>query len=578
MALGFFVAATGCQRDDGYFGNTKPPPGQHFVYVNAIEPSSLDPAVSMLSAENNIWQSLLEGLVNAHPITGEPIAGMATHYEVSPNGCQYTFFLRGHPRPRGSRLPNIDALPKEFSHGVLAPPDSLPAHWSDGSIVTAHDFVYAWRRLVDPKFAYITASDLSIVENGAEITAGKRTPEQLGVQAVDDFTLIVHLQSPVPYFLALARGWPPVPRRTVESFYADGRENDWTKPANFVGNGPFVLSEWRPYDRVTIRKSPTWYLADLVRLDDVTFLPVGAGAASVSLFRSGAAQALFAQAMPSSIVPALRSKSEFVTTPGWGIWSLAMNLRDPPFDNPVLRIAMNMAIDKSALASFSGTEPLKHLTTPASGYSPQESIFTTIGGKRYDILAYNPDAAREALTAAGYPGGKAPTGRTLGFDIWTIPNESYIELAQIIAYQLSQNLNVQARVSTAEGSVLWDGQFASHFSGMELTEDGRNYGDPYAFLGYMPSPGSGYILGWEGTAYFSALEAANGTLEPAARLKRLADCEAMLMQDMPIIPLMREQSNYLLKPYVCGWTQNPGGDKYFMYVWIDHDWQKGKTP
>ena len=120
-----------CHRDLRYLGNTKPPLTQRLVYANAAEPATLDPDLVAMGQDVNIQQCLFEGLVVNNPLTSQPIAGMATHYEVSADGKEYTFYLRGHPHPKGTRLTDIGALPPEFSHGVHAPPDSTPARWSD---------------------------------------------------------------------------------------------------------------------------------------------------------------------------------------------------------------------------------------------------------------------------------------------------------------------------------------------------------------------------------------------------------------------------------------------------------------
>ena len=147
------LALAGCATASPYFGRTTPPASQRLVYSNGEEPSSLDPAQSVGSKSEIIMTALLDSLTAFDPLTLQPAAALATHYHVDTGGTQYTFFLRGHSKPRGIRLPNTDSLPREFSRGRKAPPDRIPALWSDGAPITAHDFVYSWRRFVDPATA-----------------------------------------------------------------------------------------------------------------------------------------------------------------------------------------------------------------------------------------------------------------------------------------------------------------------------------------------------------------------------------------------------------------------------------------
>src|SRR5262249_55224524 len=148
---------------------------------------------------------------------------------------------------------------------------SIPARWSDGQTITAHDFVYSWRRAVDPKTAASLADYLSPLRNAAAILAGKRPPYDLGVEAPDDFTLRLQLDTPAPYLLQLLRHtiYYPVPSHVVEKARAEGRETQWTRPGTIVSNGPFVLAEWRPYDFIKVRKNPNYYQAALVRLEEI---------------------------------------------------------------------------------------------------------------------------------------------------------------------------------------------------------------------------------------------------------------------------------------------------------------------
>ena len=147
------LALAGCATASPYFGRTIPPRSSRLVHSNGEEPGTLDPAQAVGANSEIIIGTLLDSLTALDPVKLEPAAGLATHYEVDGRETRYTFFLRGHPKPRGTRLPNRDSLPAEISRGRNAPPDRIPAVWSDNTPITAHDFVFSWRRFADPATA-----------------------------------------------------------------------------------------------------------------------------------------------------------------------------------------------------------------------------------------------------------------------------------------------------------------------------------------------------------------------------------------------------------------------------------------
>src|SRR5216684_2981884 len=184
------LALAACANGGEYFGRAEPPHRQRLAFQISADPDTLDPAKTQNGSEEFILPSLFEGLVTLHPTTLEPLAGIATDYEVNSDHTRFTFYLRGNPKPRGIRLPNAGRNP-------------MPARWSDGRAITAHDFVYSWGRVVDPNTGAMMAGFLYCIRNAEEINAGKHPVNGLAVRAVDDFTLQVELRAPTPYFLLL---------------------------------------------------------------------------------------------------------------------------------------------------------------------------------------------------------------------------------------------------------------------------------------------------------------------------------------------------------------------------------------
>lgn len=224
QALAAPLAFTACGRRDPYFGKSTPPGRQCLVYEIGGEPSSFDPTAALGGSEFYIMPALLEGLLSEDPWTRELTAGLATHYEVDAALTEFTFFLRGHPSRRGTQLP-----------GAATPCD--PALWSDGRRVTVDDFVYGWRRLVDPAnggngFLYPLA-------NAKEIIEAKSRPETLGVHADDDFTFPVRLRAPTAHFLRVAGMYfnCAVPRHAIEQY-----GSAWVEAARMPSCGPLFFT------------------------------------------------------------------------------------------------------------------------------------------------------------------------------------------------------------------------------------------------------------------------------------------------------------------------------------------------
>lgn len=248
VALSGAAGLAACAPAGGdYFGNTTPPSSSTLFHSLGGEPDTLDPANSAGGMEFWVIPALLEGLTQCHPRLPQPMAALATHYERLRTQDQFTFYLRGHNNPRGVQLPAFESLPAEFTRGQKSASDSAPARWSDGRVITAHDFVYAWRRFLDPATAAPLAYQLYYLHNGEEVNTGKRAPDALGVRAPDDFTFQVDLRSPTPFFLELITQYitAAVPRQAIEAARHRGNEASWTEPGRMVVSGPFCLRSWR---------------------------------------------------------------------------------------------------------------------------------------------------------------------------------------------------------------------------------------------------------------------------------------------------------------------------------------------
>ena len=300
-----------------YFGTTAPPASRRLVHTLAGEPGTLDPAKSTGGYEFYVIPALFEGLTQYHPRLPEPMSALATHYECSPQQDQFTFYLRGHPAPRGIRLPMPTVCPPSLLVGRKTAPGAIPARWSDGTVITAEDFVYSWRRLLAPETTAPMAYQLFYVRNAEDIYNGKRGLHELGVRALDDFTFQVDLRSPTPFFLQLITVYwfCAVPRQAVDAAKQSGDESSWTEPEHIVVSGPFELREWRRYEIITTIRNPRYYDASMVGLDELSFIPVNDGTTAVNLYRSGAVATMPGFSFPPLFTTALGRKKIFTLNP-----------------------------------------------------------------------------------------------------------------------------------------------------------------------------------------------------------------------------------------------------------------------
>jgi ABC-type oligopeptide transport system substrate-binding subunit len=573
----FVLSLTACQSRDGYFGRVTKPTARRLVVENQVEPASLDPHFMFNWQDFAIADALFDGLVGLDPETLQPTAAIATHYVRNEDATRYVFYLRGHPQPRGIRLRNTDDLREEFRTGTLkedlarghsAPADSVPARWSDGAPVTAHDFVYSWRRLFDPKTASPVAGFSIFILNSEAILAGKRPSQDLGVRALDDWALEVLLARPTDYFLTTLDIWQmfPVPRQAIEAAEARGAPGSWTMPGHIVTDGPFTLAEWRPSESLTVRRNPDYWEADLTGLDEIVFLPIADNLVNINLYRSGEADTLL---IPPAYKPPLRNMRDHGEMPQLDVHYIQFNTRQPPLDNVLLRYALNMATDKTEAAKvYNGNQrPARTFGVPALGYQPPGTVPVTIRGRTYDVISYDPPAARELLAKAGFPGGMRQDGQRLRLDLAYASSYPVAEdLVEVLRRQWSDNLGIDLRISKLDAaqyfSALLNGQYQAGYNNYVSLPDPTSY-----LLAFQLEEALGTF--WRPPAFATLLEEALSTVDRTARLKKLVDGDRMITEGMPVIPLIFDSADFMRKPYVRGLPMNVSSMYRFKYAWVE---------
>lgn len=552
-----FGAAAACAMLSSGCGTARRKLGW-ITYLLRMPPGTLDPAKSD-GSEGWIIKALFEPLLQQHPVSQAPIAGLATHYKVDRDGTRYTFYLRGHGAPEGVKLPGTESLPPEFSRGRRSPPDHIPACWSDGVPVTATDVVFTWRRYLTPETGSLFTAYLDFVKGAKEVRSGKRPPEELAMRVLDGFSFEVELEAPAAHLLQLCYSvsTTPVPRHAIEAARRRGREESWIEPAHIVTSGPFLLQETRLRERTVVVRNPHYFEAGLTGIEGIEFVAAD-GAVVLNLFRAGMADAMDGRALPLQLAPSLRNRGDFRVAPAAANHNWRINSKRAPLDNVLLRYALNMATDKDATARFLGTGqmPAKCRVPPLDGYRSPDRLLVDIDGVKCDVLAFDPRTARQLWNKAAPPSG-------FPLPIYHPPLHDSSILAEILRSQWRSHLGIKATAVPFEayGSVMQDGDFTG------VAEDSwmGDYPDPTNFLDLYKSP----YPNWSDEKYDVTLAAASTTADPVLRMERLAACEANLLRGMPFIPLYFDAWVYLESSRLHGMALNRGGIPVFKYAWID---------
>jgi oligopeptide transport system substrate-binding protein len=494
---------------------------------NQNEPTTLDPNLIDAATDQNIATALFEGLTVLDEATSQPLPGVAERWDVSPDGLVYTFHLRA------------------------------AARWSNGDPVTAQDFAYSFQRILTPAFAAVYAYMLWPIKGAEEFNAGKLANfSDVGVRVVDAGTLQLTLARPTPYLLALAahNTWMPVPRATVEKFgrMAD-RDTAWTRPGNLVGNGPFLLTEWRPGARLIAGKNPHYWDAAHNRLERVIFFPIEKAETEELNFRAGQLHITFS--LPPTKIPVYRKEASgsLRLDPLLNFLYINFNTTKPPFQDPRVRRALALAVDRAAICQtvFSGArQPAESVTPPGcGGYDPP-------AGQRRD-----PAAARALLAAAGFPGGRGLPP----LPMQVLNDDKTPKVAEALQQMWLRELGVHITIEPYEQKTwLQNQQSLAHTLGL-LTWT-ADFADPVTFLGTYRTGGGNNWTGWGNPAYDDLLNQAAHSASPAARFALFRQAETLLLAEAPISPVVFGARTYLIHPAVRNWVPAPLGVHRYQLV------------
>jgi len=521
-----FVAGCASRETPVAIGNRE----QILHLGNLSEPKDLDPHIVTGVTEQNILSALLEGLVAEDPCDLHPVPATAATWDVSEQGRVYTFYLRRE------------------------------AKWSNGDPVKAQDFVFAFNRILSPGLGAPYAYMLFCLTNAESYYRGQITDfSKVGARALDDHTLELRLTSPVSYFLALLshQSWFPVHPPTILKWgRMDQIGTPWTRPGNFVGNGPFVLKEWEPGSRIVVRRSDTYWDRDRVRLREVQFWAIGDHQIEERAFRAG--QLHVTGTVPIDMLQFYRDRypERLRLAPYFGTYYYLLNVRRPPLDDVRVRRALALAINREQIVRYitrAGEDPAYNFTPPGvAGYVPRAR------------LTGDPVTARALLAEAGFPGGRGFPKLQLLYNT----SEAHERIAQAIQQMWKDNLGITIELVNME----WKVYVAQTQSGKyDLARAGwiGDYPDPNTFLDMWVTGGGNNRTGWSNPLYDSLIREAAREQDPAARLELFQQAEKILMDEVPIIPIYFYRSKALVHPAVKGWFPNLLGRHPLKYVYLE---------
>lgn len=484
---------------------------------NLSEPNDLDPHVITSHQDSNIVATLFEGLALYDAKTAEPTPGVAERWETSADNLTWTFHLRRN------------------------------AKWSNGDPVTAHDFVFAYRRILTPSLAAEYASLLYVLKNGQALNSGKLSDfNQLGARAVDDHTLALTLENPVPYLPTMIchAAWYPVHRATLEKHGGlDKRGSAWTRAGNHVGNGAFMLEEWKPHQYIRVKKSPAYWDNAAVKLNAAVFYPIESEDAEERSFRSG--QLHVTSTMPLSKVPVYRAeKSPFYNPHVFlATFFLRFNVEKPPLNDPRVRRALSLAIDRERFVR----DVLKGGQTPAGHLTPPETAGFTANSKN----TFNPELAKKLLAEAGFPEGKGI--KKLGY-LYNSTEANRI-IAEALQQMWNRTLGIDIALENQESRVQAVSMRSGNYEVARYAWVG-DYLDPSTFLELMTGDSGNNMTRWRNAEYDRLYAEASRTADNQRRYEIYQRLEEIIAEEAPIAPIYFYARNNLRRPEVKGWYGN----------------------
>lgn len=503
-------------------------PNQQIVINNGSEVASLDPHKTEGVPESNIILNLLDGLVNTDN-AGNVVPGVAESWQ-NQQGKVWIFTLRNN------------------------------AKWSDGKPVTAHDFVYSWRRLADPKTAspyasYLQAAHFTNIDN---VLDGNMPPDQLGVKALDDRHLQITLSEPVPYLVAM------LAHTAMKPVYAPAIKQwgeAWTRPGHYVGNGAYTLSDWVVNEKIVLKRNPLYWNNARTVIEQGTFLPISSENSDINRYRSGGTD-ITNSAVPPEMFKRLQGElgDQVKVSPLLCTFYYEINNKKPPFNDPRVRAAIKMTLDRDIIANKimgQGQIPAYSLTPPfTAGMTLSPPAWSEQSQQQRN------EQAKKLLAEAGFD-AKNPLRFTLLYNTSDQNKKQAIAAASMWQKNLGATVNLQNQ----EWKTLLETRHQAQYDVVRATWC-ADYNEPSTFLNMLISNASINTAFYSSENFDRLMAQSLNASDEAQRAALYQQAETQLDKDSPIVPVYYRVSVRLVKPWVGGFTGNDPQDmtdlKYYF--------------
>lgn len=480
---------------------------------NGGDPGSLDPALAEDLHAFNVLLDLYEGLLTV-AADGSIAPGVAESWTVSPDGREYHFQLRANAR------------------------------WTNGARVVAQHFVHGFRHAVRPASRSPNAFLFAPVANFQAVLDGALSPEALGIRAEGDDRVVIELARPAAWFptvLTMPIAMPRLPGIHDEAA-------SFSVPARFVGNGPYQLEEWSPGGAIRLRRSETYHAADSVAFESVHFVPVTDPATEFKLYRAGELD-VTATIAPSEFAALQKDrKDEVQVAPGLGLYYLAFDLSEPPFDDPMLRRALSLAIDRERLVGMLGRGELAAFGLVPPGVRSHEPFLPEW---RTEDRASREQRAREAFAASAHRDDATPVIR-LAYDAGDVHQKVALSVRsmwqEVLGLEVSlQQLEWKAYLDLRGDRAAWQV--------MRFVWVG-DYDDASSFTDLFVSGGAQNLPGYANPRYDGLVAQATARGDDPDRRRLLKAAEQMLLEDHAIVPLYFMTNKHLVSDRISGFLPN----------------------
>ncbi len=509
LSFGMILGACGGKSDGD--GSSSGEDAKQEITMNAkSEPPSMDPALATDTTSGWVMDHVFEGLYTRDK-DGKTVPGLAEEAEISEDGKTHTFKIRED------------------------------AKWSDGTPLTANDFEFAWKHVLNPNTGSSFAFYLYYIEGAEEYNKGEGTVEDVAVKALDERTLEVTLNAPLGYFDTLLTMWTfyPVKEELVSS------DENWAAEADtYVSNGPFKMTGWSHDSELTIEKNAEYYNEDEVKLDKITFKMVGEATTAYQMYKTDELD--FMMTLPTDAIESEKGNDDFEIVPYYGTYMYMFNVEKEPFTNKKIRKAFGMAIDRKVLSenvTLAGEIPA-YAMVPEGADTPKGD-FREQGG---DYFKEDIEEAKKLLEE-----GMAEEGWSTLPEVTLLYNtdENHKKVAEAAQEMFNQNLGVEIKLANQEWKTYLETTKTHNFQMARMGWIGV-FVDPVVNLDYFLGDSPNNRTGWVNEEFDRIMTESKVEQDQEKRYEMLHQAEEILMEDFPMMPIYFYTNTYLMKTNIKG--------------------------